>query len=161
MADGRVVINWSVERGSPEGLIDILRLRHDGDSLYHLTLRYGAIPVPEHVLDSLIAPRLSIASMMGVTEGEMETALRAAIRLPEFRPPVRVVHAGNDGTLWLQLNTAITGVADWVLVGADGSPRGRLSLPAGMQIHHSALPAVWAVELDDVDVPWLVRLRVE
>jgi len=147
--------------GMTEGLMDILRVRHQGDSVYHLTLRYGAIPVPKHVLDSLIAPRLSIATQMGVTKGEMESALREAIQLPEFRPPLRAVHAGNDGTLWLQLNTAPTDVAEWVLIGADGSPRGRLRLPARMQIHHSALPTVWAVELDSLDVPWLVRLRVE
>jgi hypothetical protein len=160
-ADGRVVVDWSVRPGTTEGLMDIVRVRHDGDSVYRLTLRYGAIPVPDHVLDSLIEPRLSIATMMGVTEGQMESALRDAIKLPEFRPPIRVVHAGNDGTLWLQLNLAPAAVAEWVLIGPDGSPRGRLSLPARMQIHHSALPTVWAVDLDDLDVPWLVRLKVE
>jgi len=161
MADGRAVVDWSVPAGTTEGLMDILRVRHERDSVYHLTLRYGAVPVPKHVLDSLIAPRVAIATQMGVTERQMESALREAIQLPEFRPPIRVVHAGIDGSLWLQLNTASTDVADWVLIGADGSPRGRLRLPARMQIHHSALPIVWAVVLDDVDVPWLVRLRVE
>ena len=95
------------------------------------------------------------------TYRQMESALREAIRLPDFRPPIRVLHAGSDGTLWLQLNAAAADVAEWVLIGADGSPRGRLRLPARMQIHHSALPTVWAVELDDLDVPWLVRLKVE
>ena len=161
MVDGRAVLDWSVPEGTTDGLMDIRRVRHEGDSVYHLTLRYEATPVPGHVLDSLIAPRLSIATAMGVTERQMESALRDAIQLPEFRPPIRVVHAGSDGTLWLQLNTATTDVAEWVVIGADGSPRGRLSLPARMQIHHSALPTVWSVELDDLDVPWLVRLRVE
>ena len=159
--NGRVILDWAVSPGTTEGLLDILKVRHAGDSVYRVTLRYGAVRVPPHVLDSLIAPRLSIASMTGVTERQMESALREAIQLPEFRPPVRVVHAGNDGTVWLQLDTPPNDVAEWVLLGADGSPRGRLSLPARMQIHHSALPSVWAVELDDLDVPWLVRLRVE
>ena len=161
MVDGRAVLDWSVPAGTTEGLMDILRVRHEGDSVYRLTLRYGAIPVPESVLDSLITPRLSIASMMGVSERELESALREAIELPEFRPPIRVVHPGIDGSLWLQPDTPPADVAEWILIGADGTPRGKVSLPARMQIHHSALPTVWAVDLDELDVPWLVRLRVE
>jgi hypothetical protein len=122
----------------------------------------GEFSFPGHVLDSLIAPRLRGASIMGVSERELESALREAIHLPEFRAPVRVVHAGSDGSVWLQLNTADTdGLADWVLIGRDGSPRGRLRLPVRTAIHHSALPAAWAVELDELDVPWLIRLRIE
>ncbi len=161
VADEQVVVDWMVPSGTTEGLIDFMRVSSAGDSIYHSKLRYAAVPVPGHVLDSLIAPRLALAPRIGVTEGQMESALREAIQLPEFRPPVRVVHAGSDGTVWLQLNIAATDVAEWVLIGADGSPRGRLRLPSRMQIHHSALPTVWAVELDDLDVPWLVRLNVK
>jgi hypothetical protein len=91
----------------------------------------------------------------------MENALREAVPLPDFRPPVRVVHAGDDGTLWLQLNTPADDIADWILIGRDGTPLGTLKLPIGIRLYHSAVPSVWAVELDELDVPWLVRLRVE
>lgn len=81
--------------------------------------------------------------------------------VPEFRPPLRVVHGGSDGTVWVQLNSPSTETADWVLIGDDGSPRGRLTMPVSLRIRHSDLPTVWAVETDDFDVPWLLRLRVE
>ena len=161
LADGRIVLDWMVPAGSSEGLMDILKVGPAEDSVYHRTLRYDAIPVPGHILDSLMAPRLENAAAMGESERKLESALREAIQLPEFRPPVRVVHAGNDGTFWLQLNTPTTAVADWILIGDDGSALGRLSLPLGTQIHHSALPTVWAVALDTLDVPWLIRLRVD
>jgi hypothetical protein len=159
--DGSIVVDWSVPAGSAEGTLDVVRLGPDGDTIYQRQLRYDAIPVPSSVLDSLVEPRLGLAPMLGVSEGELTRALRGAIELPDHRPPVRLVHAGSDGTAWIQLNTPATDTADWVLIGADGAVLGRLTLPAGMRIRYSHLPSAWAVELDEVDVPWLVRLRVE
>jgi hypothetical protein len=161
LVDGWVVVDWTVPAGTTNGLMNIRRVRHERDTVYRQALRYRAVPVPDSILDSLIAPRLSIAAMLGLTEGQMQSALREAIDLPESRPPIRIVYAGGDGTVWVQLNTPPADVAEWVLIGADGSPQGRLKLPARMRIYHSELPTIWAVDLDDVDVPWLVRLRVE
>lgn len=160
--DGKFVVEWSVPDNGPDGLLSIISLGSAGDTVYTVSLRYTPVPVPAHVLDSLVTPMLVIAGSMGATEREMDGALRSAIQLPAHRPPVRSVRTAGDGSVWLQLNTPDNdGFADWVVVDAAGVPYGRVRLPARMQVHHSALPAVWAVELDEFDVPWLARLRVQ
>lgn len=160
MDDGKVVLDWSVPAGSDDGVMDLIRLEAESDTAYHVKLRYNTIPVPAGLLDSLVTPRLAMAPALGIGEGELESALRQAIRLPDFRPPVRSVHAGSDGGVWLQLNTASVDSADWVVIGRDGAPRGTLRLPIRTRIQHAALPTAWTVQLDEFDVPWLVRLRV-
>ena len=159
--DGRVIVDWSVPENTTDGTMTIVRLDSAGDTAYSTDLRYTAVPVPSSVLDSLVTPMLVVAGSMGATERELESALRSAIQLPTHRPPVRTVRAGADGSVWLQLNAPDDDAADWTVVASNGQPRGRVRLPARMQIHHSALPTVWVVELDEFDVPWLVRLSVD
>ncbi|HUF51882.1 MAG TPA: hypothetical protein VMN60_13740 [Longimicrobiales bacterium] len=161
MAGGTVRVAWSVPDGGTDGVIRAVRLGPTGDTIYDRQLRYVPVPVPPSVLDSLVAGPTSLAGMMGVSEAEMERAVRGAVQLPDHRPPIRLVHAGSDGTLWLQLNTPATDVSEWVMLADDGAPRGRFSLPAGMLVRHSDISVAWAVELDEFDVPWLVRLRVD
>lgn len=161
LADGRAVLDWSAAAGEAQGRLEALRLGPDGDTLHLTELRYDPVPVPPEVLDSLVTPRLVLAQTLGVSERELESALRAAVELPEFRPPLRSMHAGSDGTVWVQLNTPSTETAHWVIIEADGSVRGRLALPLGTAIRHSGLPTAWVVELDEFDVPWLLRLRVD
>lgn len=160
LGDGRVVLDWSVPEGAAEGTLEVVRLGPEQDTLYRREIRYEAISVPAEVLDSLVEPRLGMARSRGVSEGELERTLRSAVQLPDFRPPLRTVHAGADGSVWIQLNTVAADTASWVVIGADGRVQGTVSLPSGVQIHHSDLPAAWAVELDEYGVPWLLRLKL-
>ena len=156
-----IVLSWSVPAGQADGLLDIVRLDPIGDTLYHGRLRYTPLPTPTSVLDSLLTGPVSRARFFAVSEREMEDAIRSAIELPSFRPAVRRTQVGRDGTVWIELGTPSPDTAHWVLIEPDGTPRGRLGLPIRMTVEYSDGPTVWVVERDEVDVPWLVRLRVE
>jgi hypothetical protein len=161
VSGGALVVDWSVPAGSNDGLMNITWIDENQDTTYVRDLRYEPIPVPESVMDSLVAPRLEFAVSREVSEGELDRALRDAIQLPDFRPPVRLVHAGADGSAWLRLNTASTEVATWVLIFPSRDHIGLVSLPPRTRIQHSAFPTVWAVAEDELEIPWLVRISLD
>jgi hypothetical protein len=158
---GRVIVDWSVPEGGGEGTVEIVRHGLGSDTVYHERLGFTPILVSDHVLDSLITPLVASAAIFNVSEAELEGALRDAVEIPEYRAPIRSVYAGSDGTLWMQLNTSSLEISDWVVITRDGEILGRVGLPPKMRINLSAFPTFWAVETDEFDVPWLVRLRVQ
>jgi hypothetical protein len=157
---GVVIVDWQVSEDGSEGWMEVVKTDLSGDTLYSQRLNFTPLSVPGHVADSLIEPRLEAATVYGVTEAEMQAALRAAITLPEYRAPIRTIHGGSDGTLWLQSNTSSSDANDWIAIDRDGDPIGGLRLPRRMTIADSAYPIVWAIETDELDVPWLVKLTI-
>jgi hypothetical protein len=119
------------------------------------------VPVPESVRDSLLPDLpVGIGRVYGVSDAELAAALRSGIDLPAHRPPVRSVEVGRDGGLWIELSGESSDTTAWLLLDPDLTPRGRLLLPARMEPRHVDGSAVWAVEPDELDVPWMVRLTV-
>ncbi len=161
VSDGdSIVITWSDHPTGPEGTLEIARLGPNGDTLYSQSVRYELRPVPGSLMDSIVAEATRIAPTLGIREQAIAAAVESAVDLPEFRPPLRTTRVGSDGTIWIELNTASTDEAHWILIGPDGTPRGRLTLPIRMSLYHSDGSDLWAVDPDEYDVPWLVRLRI-
>lgn len=161
MNGGSATLSWSVPEGSGQGRLEVVRLGLEGDTLYRTVLLYDPVPVPESVRDSLLERFRGLGPAFGISEGGMADAMASGLDLPDYRPPIRSTHGGPDGSLWIALNGASPDSTAWVLLELDGAPRGRLTLPVRMEPRSSAGTTVWAVELDELDVPWLVRLRVE
>lgn len=157
---GRVVLGWSVPAGGSEGLLEMARVAVGRDTLARGRLRYEPIPTPASLEDSLMEGRERMASTLGVGEDELTDALRAGIHLPPYRPPLRSARVGREGGVWIQLTGPSPDSADWVVLDPDLTPRGRVRLPVAMSPEASDGPIVWVVETDELDVPWLVRLRV-
>jgi hypothetical protein len=44
-----------------------------------------------------------------------------------------------------------------MILRPDGSPRGQVELPKGTTLQWMSGDVVYAVERDDLDVPWIVR----
>jgi NAD(P)H-nitrite reductase large subunit len=70
------------------------------------------------------------------------------------------VVAGRDGTIWLRREER-GGVTRWEVLDASGSVVARLDVPAALRILAADRTDVWGVETDDLDVPYVVRYRVE
>jgi hypothetical protein len=160
--DGRVIVAWSVpDEVGGDGILEITRVDAGGDTTHVHRLRYAPVAVPGTVADSLLEPVPQLATVFGVSAGELTDAMRSGMDLPEFRPPVRGAYAAADGHVWIELNGEATGSADWVVLDGNGTVIGRFTGPSGLQLRHTDGVTAWATATDELDIPWVVRFRVE
>jgi hypothetical protein len=87
-------------------------------------------------------------------------ALQKAMDFPDFQPPVQAAIGGNDGTLWMRREDMGGKSYRWLVLSPDGSPRGQLETPRHWTIAWVSTHEFMAVEPDDFDVPWLIKLRI-
>jgi len=155
----RLEVHWSVAPSGP-GTLRIVRIAESGDTLRRSALSYEPVPLPASVRDSLLDRPDGMGRLYGVSEAQLDAAMESGLELPDHRPPLRSGRTGVDGSLWIELNGESADSAVWVVLGEDLAPRGRMVLPLRTQPRVMNGPTVWAVETDELDVPWLVRLRV-
>ena len=67
----------------------------------------------------------------------------------------------RDGSVWLSTGPDGLGHDDWLVLDSDGRPIGRVKLPVGLDVLVIDPPHLWASETDELDVPYLVRFRIE
>ncbi|HEX9708867.1 MAG TPA: hypothetical protein VGB42_02735, partial [Candidatus Thermoplasmatota archaeon] len=171
-ADGTVRIDAALP-DLPEAF-RVLRLGHDGDTVRTRTFRYRPRGYPDEVLN---AQAVRYAHQVGPTatmtasgverleqRAEDSAAARVAIlramEVPDFQPPVRSVRVTGEGTLWL-LREDVGGEHErWTVLDREDMPVGELELPREPTVVWTDNETVWAVERDELDVPWLVRYRI-
>ncbi len=112
--------------------------------------------------------------------GELEAAdddRRDAVRrrhrsteYPDSIPPLRGLVAGADGRLWLGLTRvppvrlpggAGAELREWLVLEADGSVVGRVSLPPRTQLVHADADYLLLVRFDELDLPYLERFPLQ
>jgi hypothetical protein len=158
--DERFELRWWTSETESEGTLEIVRLAEAGDTLSRGGLRYRPIVLPGTVRDSLLDFPNGMGQAYGVSDAALRAAMASGLDLPGHRPPLRSAVAGGDGSLWIEMNGESTDSTAWALFRPDLTPQGELVLPARLRPRHIDGSTVWAVELDDLDVPWLVRLQV-
>jgi hypothetical protein len=87
-------------------------------------------------------------------------SLRDAMDFPEFKLPLEYPWLAQDESVWLRLSHANHATARWLILNAEGRPRGQLELPSDLRIVWSRDDTFWAVEPDSLDVPWIVRFQI-
>jgi hypothetical protein len=73
---------------------------------------------------------------------------------------VRRLTLGTDGTIWLAREDAGGEQLAWWVLDPNGEPIGTVMLPRGLQVMAADESHVWGAELDELDVPYLVRYGV-
>jgi hypothetical protein len=91
---------------------------------------------------------------------EAEQALRAALFLPRFKIPVAAAQFSEDGTLWLRRDSADEPLQQWDVFSGSGDRIAAISLPRKFNIRLIRRDVIWGTELDDADVPFVVRYRI-
>lgn len=135
-------------------VVSVTALRANGDTAWSNAYPYTPVRLDARVADS-VRRHLHQALRMQFSAEEIDRALY----VPQYRPPVVAALAGEDGSLWLRWDEA-TSPNVFAVIGADGrllaqvhgSPRVRLRWASG--------ETVWGEELDDNDVPVIVRYRI-
>ena len=91
----------------------------------------------------------------------IEKALREQLELPEYHAPILQLLVGRDGTTWLQLSAPDPDHHQWMVLDPAGELLARLTVPASLRILNADRYHVWGVETDELDVPYLVRHRID
>jgi hypothetical protein len=143
----------------------VTKLRFGGDTVFSRTFDYEPIPLDRAIIDSLvreIGEQVSSSRFGSApTQARAEELARAAIYAPAFHPPVSSVTIGRDGTLWLAREETRPDSVPWSVLSADGAPIGTVMLPGGFRLMQAERGTVWGMERDELDVPYVVRYRIE
>jgi hypothetical protein len=150
-----------VERDPPanpdSATFTVIRVGANGKIISEV--RYGYTPrrVPQSIIDSLLplAPDSAPAPRR-----EMSKAQRENAHLPPYLPPINLTTVGRDGTIWISSVWAANRYR-WTIIDASNEILGYADLPPGFRLLQADMEHVWGTELDDMDVPYVVRYRVK
>jgi hypothetical protein len=128
--------------------------------------RYRPVPVSGAVKDSIrneLASRFNVEGDPQKTRRHIDIALDH-LELPDFLPPVSGgVAVGEDGTRWIP-RESLSGVTAprYMVTDASLNPIATVTLPAtATQLTGwVSRTSLWVVEMDELDVQYLVRYRV-
>jgi hypothetical protein len=150
----RVALTAAGARRGAEVMIDVIMMDRGGDTLYARSYPVRAIPLPRSVADSAIAANVAALGPAGDV-----WASHARSRVPQIYPPVETGSVvGRDGSLWLALR-GTTQIRQYLVLDPAGNVRGMASLPRNVQIRAADENHVWGIELDQYQVPSIVRYR--
>jgi hypothetical protein len=95
----------------------------------------------------------------GININVVQRTIRQAMDWPEFQLPVDSAPSGHDGTLWLRLSDDGGPALRYLVLDGDGNARGVFVVPRRFQVRWISGDEFWAVDTDELGVPWLVRFR--
>lgn len=168
-ADGRTSVLITTSSTDEEATFRVTMFRHTGDTIYSRQYRVGGAPIPRAVADSAVAAVAASlrrgGPMVPWTDVELRVAAsawedRAREHMPRVYPPIDggVVIASN-GSLWIPLRYTGQRRSHYVLDPA-GDPLGTADLPRNVSVMVADAEHVWGLELDEFDIPSIVRYRL-
>ncbi len=135
-----------------DSMVEVAMMRRDGGQIWKRRLALGPKVMTRSAWDSIIGSR---------TKLPMAPAARDAwlsLKAPPRFPPVRTVLVGRDGSLWIE--GWGTNVRPWTVLRPDGSTLGTITLPGRAKLAVADLKQIWSIELDEDDLPSIVRYRI-
>lgn len=159
-----VYVDRAVVAGGAPTVFRVTQVTFDGDTIFSRTYPYAPRPIDPAMVDSIAgewAERLTRFPIPGSpTAATIEKWFRDALYLPDHHPPVSDAFLGHDGTIWLKREPRGDDAVDWLVLAYDGEPIGTIALPGRLTVMAATRDAVWGMELDDLDVPYIVRYGV-
>jgi hypothetical protein len=159
--DELITVTRATAVSQEDARITITRTGPAGDTVQHTVYRYQPQPFTSAFVDSLVArATVSAARTAEVDHATAESAMRAAVELPAFAPPIASATIGQDGSIWLRRNDDGSPTYRWIILEPDGSARGKLDLSRSLTPLWMSGDVIIGVDRDELDIPWLVRLRI-
>jgi hypothetical protein len=153
-----VAIHQPAGRDAP-GEYDVVRIRPDGDTVYAVTYRYRPRPLPRAYVDSIYASKKrSFGNWL--PSGQAEEAARKHMIVPDAFPPLSALVMARDDSVSLRKEDMGGGSVTWLVLGEEGRVRAMAAAPADLHIRYADREAAWGVVHDELDVPYVVRLRI-
>jgi hypothetical protein len=134
----------------------VVALNLDGDTVWTTRVPYEPRPVDRAIIDSVLKATTRSAMRSGLSPDEAEKALY----LPNVLPPVTGGFLAADGAIWLRREDDEQNVSYDVL-DEKGNIVAQLSVHSNVTLRAARANYVWGIELDENDVPTVVRYRVK
>lgn len=171
LSEGYLSIETPLPETADHGVFSVTRVGLRGDTVYHREYHYMPVRYTSADLDSIAAragrggPGGMVAYRPGAPVPDdwqaIANRLRAEMKFPDFKLPLDGgPWLAQDQSLWLRLSDSNDSTAHWVILNDQGRPHGQLELPARVRPMWNRGDTFWAVELDALDVPWLVKFRI-
>jgi hypothetical protein len=157
-----VVADRRAQGMPPVGRLPVHAIGTEGDTLWSRTFDYAPLPLQQSEIDSTEARRQFMRTFHLERGRSKETVAQRTqlITLPDHRPPVDRVLIGEDDTVWLEWAAPPGQHGDWLVLSSSGDPVATVEHPLRLDAYSTSRTTVWAVELDALDVPYVVRYRV-
>lgn len=155
-----VLVERPVAVGPGRAQFRVTRLAAGGDTVFSRRYHYTPRPVTRDLADSLVSMAARDVRQAYPSQQAAEAAVRAALYLPRFQPPVTAVVAGSDGTVWLRREEFGSAAVEWLVLDARGEIAGTFRAPKELRLFVAQRGTAWGVVPDELDVPHVVRYRV-
>lgn len=130
-------------------------------------LRYTPLPLTTRMIDSALTGIIQNRGKAGRTDPFALTvdSLRAKVYRPAYQPPVAQAIALRDGSVWLSLRAggefqSSRGMNAWVVLDPGFTVKRTIQIPAGLRVSAVDGEVLWGAEIDEDDVPQIVRYRI-
>jgi len=153
----RVAYLTAAVDGEAAGTFEVMVFTTGGDTVYQRGYPFDAVPIPAAVADSVIEAFAS-APFAEQVPG-LAAMIRSDMEIPPLYGPIEDLRMERDGTLWIRLRDTGEG-RPYLVLAPDGSLEGLAMFPTNASVYAADRDAVWTVELDEFDVPSVVRYRV-
>lgn len=143
---------FSVQRTDASGRVTLSR-----------NYSYRPLPLSSGAVDRALDEHVSGLGHTRIRTPEAATLrrqLREHLYRPRFLPPVTALVLGRDGTIWLRREELGRPMAWWHVLDPSGRIIARAWFPARLDVRYADRTQLWAVKLDELDVPTLVRFRI-
>jgi hypothetical protein len=153
-----VVVDQPAGQDIP-GEYQVRRLRADGSQIYSLTYRYTPRAVPPAFSDSIHAFQTMVFEQL-LPSGRAAEAARKNLVIPDAFPPISGLLLGRDDSVWLRKEDVGSGTVAWLVLDARGRVQAIAATPAGLHLRYADGEHIWGVVHDELDIPYVVRLRI-
>ena len=86
----------------------------------------------------------------------VESLVREGLYIPASFPPADRVVLGADNSVWLR-RPGVELEMDWLVLDSSGNPLFRVALPASVTVKAATQDSAWGTELDELEIPYVVR----
>lgn len=151
-------------RGLGPGEVDLTELSARGETVWSRRMSFAPVALSASDVDEMVeALAEHLANAPGRSPsllGDARSAVREALYVPEYYPPVQDAALASSGELWMRtFEDAGTDSLDvWyaVRVGQTDSPVRRVLLPTSFSPHDATDTHVWGSRRDAFDVRYVV-----
>ena len=123
---------------------------------------YAPIPISESRVEDRVEQFAEVVERAGwTTRASAAEVMRDGMIVPEHVPPVDRALIGDDGSVWLELADSDDSMTGFLMIDSGGQLRGQVSVPGRFFIRHATAESFWGMELDALDIPYIVQYSVE